>query len=176
MRRGEPTGRLDGKAEGSDGSASRSGAAALRVLAVAAALLALVILVGTAIGFATGSRQRKLEREAASAEVAAAAKGRAAFTGIGTIRAKSADARPAVVVATLAFPYDSSDVPFTEEIQRKAPVLRAAALACLEARRAEQLGPAYEAGLKAALRDAFNARLSLGKVEEVWLSDFAVIQ
>lgn len=159
------------------GAARAAGpSAAVRVLAAAAAFLVLVIAVGTVAGLATGSRQRKLEREAASAEVAAAAKGRAAFTGIGTIRARSADPRPAVVVATVAFPYDASDVPFSEELGRKAAVLRAAALACLEARKAEQLAPAYEAGLKSALRDAFNARLSLGRVEEVWLSDFAVIQ
>ena len=161
---------------GADAGRGAGPGAAARVLAAIAALLALVIIAGTAIGLATGSRQRKLEREASSAEVAAAARGRAAYAGIGTVRAKSADPRPAVVVATIAFPYDSGDKAFSEELLRKAPVLRAAALACLEARRADQLAPAFEAGLKAALRDAFNARLSLGKVEEVWLSDFAVIQ
>jgi len=158
--------------------ADRSGGTrvAVRVLAAVAALLALAIVAGTAIGLASGSRQRKLEREASSAEIAASAKSGAAFTGIGTIRARSADAKSAVVVATIAFPYDSTDIPFSEELRAKAPVLRAAALACLESRKAEQLAPAYEAGLKAALRDAFNARLSLGRVGEVWLSDFAVIQ
>jgi len=168
--------RMNGYEETSGAARAAGPGVAVRALAAAAAILALVIAVGTVVGLATGSRQRKLEREASSAEVAAAAKGRAAFTGIGTIRARSADPRPAVVVATVAFPYDSGDVPFSEELGRKAAVLRAAALACLEARKAEQLAPAYEAGLKSALRDAFNARLSLGKVEEVWLSDFAVIQ
>jgi len=157
------------------GRAAGSGIA-VRVLAAAAVLLALAIVVGTAVGLATGTRQRKLARESSTALVAAEARERAAFTDIGTIRAKSADPKPAVVVATVAFPYDSTDVPFSEELKRKAPVLRAAALSCLGSRTAERLGPAYEAGLKAALRDAFNARLSLGKVEEVWLSDFAVIQ
>jgi flagellar basal body-associated protein FliL len=175
MRRGARAEWRRGAADSGGGTAAKS-AAAVRALAAAAALLALAIVAGTIVGLATGSRQRKLEREASAAVVAASAKGRAAFTGIGTIRARSADPRPAVVVATIAFPYDAGDVPFSEEIRRKAPVLRAAALALLEARKAAQLGPAYEAGLKAALRDAFNARLSLGRVDEVWLSDFAVIE
>jgi hypothetical protein len=46
----------------------------------------------------------------------------------------------------------------------------------LSSKKAADLGPAFEGSVKAALRDAFNARLSLGKVTEIWLSDFAVIQ
>ena len=80
------------------------------------------------------------------------------------------------MVATIAFPYDSGDVPFAEELSRKAPVLKAAAVALLSSKKAADLGSAFEGTLKAALRDAFNARLSLGKVTEIWLSDFAVIQ
>ncbi len=155
---------------------SRAGRAAVRVLALVAAALLLAILAGTVVGLASGSRQRKLAGESAAAAVAAEARGRAAFTGIGTIRAKSADPDPAVVIATLAFPYDASDLAFSEEIGKKAPVLRAAALALLESRRADELGPAFESGIKAAMRDAFNARLSLGRVDEVWLSDFAVVR
>ena len=107
---------------------------------------------------------------------AASAPGSASFKAIGTIRAKSADAPPAVVVATIAFPYDAGDRAFAEELARKAPALKAAAISCLSRKRAEELGPAYEGGVKAALRDAFNGLLSLGKVGEIWLSDFAVIQ
>jgi len=159
-----------------DDAASRAGAAAVRVLAIVAAALVIAILAGTIAGLASGSRQRKLSSEIASAAVAAEARGRAAFTGIGTIRARSADPDPAVVIATVAFPYDASDLAFSEEIGKKAPVLRAAALAVLESRGADDLGPAFESGIKAAMRDAFNARLSLGRVDEVWLSDFALVR
>jgi flagellar basal body-associated protein FliL len=79
-------------------------------------------------------------------------------------------------VATIAFPFDSSDRPFAEELGRKAPVLKAAAVSVLSSKKAAELTPAFEGTLKAALRDAFNARLSLGKVTEIWLSDFTVIQ
>jgi len=154
----------------------RRGESAVRVLAVLVVLLVLVVAAGSVYGFAAGTRQKKLAREADRAQTAADLAGRASFTGIGTIRARSADAPAAVVVATIAFPYDSSDGPFAEELGRKAPVLKEAALAVLSAKKAADLAPAFEGTLKAALRDAFNARLSLGKVTEIWLSDFAVIQ
>jgi flagellar basal body-associated protein FliL len=79
-------------------------------------------------------------------------------------------------VATIAFPYDSGDRAFAEELARKVPVLRAATVSCLSRRKAADLSPAFEGAVKAALRDSFNGLLSLGKVDEVWLSDFSVIQ
>jgi flagellar basal body-associated protein FliL len=154
-----------------------AGRGAARALALIAALLALVLVAGSVYGLVSGSRQRKLARESDRAAAAAELQGRASYTGIGTVRAKSADAKaPAVIVATIAFPYDSGDLPFAEELGRKAPVLKAAAVSVLSSKKATELAPAFEGSLKAALRDAFNARLSLGKATEIWLSDFMVIQ
>jgi len=141
-----------------------------------AAILVLALIAGSVYGLAAGTRQKKLAREVDRAQTAAELSERASFTGIGTVRARSADPKAAVVVATIAFPYDANDVPFAEELGRKAPVLKSAALEVLSAKKAADLAPAFEGSLKAALRDAFNARLSLGKVTEIWLSDFAVIQ
>jgi flagellar basal body-associated protein FliL len=145
----------------------------LRLLGALAGLLVLVILAGTVYGLATGTRQRKLALEAADRPPLS---GEAVFAGIGTLRAATADAKKAIVVATIAFPYDASQRPFGEELLRKAPVLKAAATAYFSRKTAADLAPAYEGAVKAALRDAFNALLSLGKVGEIWLSDFAVIQ
>jgi flagellar basal body-associated protein FliL len=157
--------------------AGRTARMAQRALAALAAALALAVAAGTIYALATGTRQKKLEREADRAQVSAQLRGSASFTGIGTIRARSADAKgAAVIVATIAFPYDAGDRPFAEELGRKAPVLKAAAVSVLSSKKAAQLAPAFEGSIKAALRDAFNARLSLGKVTEVWLSDFAVVQ
>jgi flagellar basal body-associated protein FliL len=152
------------------------GRVAERALVLVVAALALALVAGSVYGLASGTRQKKLIREADKAQVAAELVGRASYTAIGTIRAKSADAKAAVVVATIAFPYDSGDRPFAEELARKAPVLKAVAQSVLSSKKAADLAPAFEGSVKAALRDAFNARLSLGKVTEIWLSEFAVIQ
>jgi flagellar basal body-associated protein FliL len=154
----------------------RSGFVVSRILAVVAGLLAIALAAGTIYGLASGTREKKLARESERAQVAAELAGRASFTAIGTLRARSADAKAAVVVATIAFPYDSRDKAFGEELARKAPVLRAVAESVFSSRKAADLTPAFEGAIKADLRDAFNSRLSLGKVSEVWLSDFAVIQ
>lgn len=142
------------------------------VLLLIAGLLALVIAAGSVYGLASGSRAKKLAREGA----AAARPGYSVFSEIGTIRASTADKPPAIVVATVSFPYSSSDRAFKEELQKKAPALKQAAIDYLSGRAAAELIPAYEGGVKAGLREAFNELLSLGKVEEVWLSDFSVVQ
>jgi len=155
------------------GAAPR-GSRLARVLGAIALGLALLLALGTAAGLVTGSRGRKVERESLSALAAEA--GRESYWSLGPLRARSADAKAAVVVATVAFPYDGADRAFAEELERKAPALRAAAVSCLSRRKAAELSPAFEGAVKAALRDAFNGLLSLGEVEEVWLSDFEVIQ
>jgi len=156
---------------------ARRGAGLARALALVAGLLVLVLVAGSVYGLVSGTRLQKLRSETEGTQLRVELTGRTAFTGIGTVRAKSADRKaPAIVVATIAFPYDSGDRPFAEELGRKSAVLRAAALVVLSSKKAADLGPAFEGALKAALRDAFNARLSLGKVAEIWLSDFALIQ
>jgi len=148
----------------------------VRSLALIAAALALAIAAGTVYGLAAGTRERKEAREAAAAAALAEARGRTAFTGIGTLRTSSADPDPAVVVASIAFPYDAANRPYAEELSRKASALRAAAIQVLSRMKAAELAPAYEGRVKIALREVFNELLSLGEVDEVWLSDFAVLR
>lgn len=159
-----------------DQTQRRSGA--VRGLAVAAVLLALVIVAGTVFAYATGSRQRRLASEAAAAQARGSGlpAGQATFTGIGTLRAATIDAKPAIVIATIAFPYDGTDRAFREELIRKAPALKEAAVQWFSRRTAAELAPAYEGRVKSALRDTFNGLLSLGKVSQIWLSDFSVVQ
>jgi len=164
--------RLPKQGGGQERGASSPPSRATRVLLIVAATVALVIVAGTVFAFASGARQRKLASEAA----AHPADGQATFTGVGTLRAATLDAKPAIVVATIAFPYNGSDRAFKEELLRKAPALKAAAIDWFSRRKAEELAPAYEGRVKAALRDTFNSLLSLGKVDEIWLSDFSVVQ
>jgi flagellar basal body-associated protein FliL len=151
----------------------RGGTALVAALAVLAGVLVLVIAAGSLFAAATGTRERKLAREAA---LAAAAPGSYVFDAIGTVRAATRDKPPAIVVATISFPYPAADRAYAEELQVKATALRAAAIAWFGSRTAADLAPAYEGSVKAGLRDAFNRILSLRKVDQIWLSDFSVIQ
>jgi flagellar basal body-associated protein FliL len=136
-------------------------------------LLLVAVAAGTVFALATGTRARKL---AALADAKAAPPGSYVYSRIGTLRAKTLDKPPAVVVATVSFPYPVGEAAFAEELDTKTESLKAAVLACLSAKKAAELAPAYEGAFKAELKDRLNALLSLGQITEIWLSDFAVIQ
>ncbi len=142
-----------------------------RVLIAIGAVLLIVIIAGTAYAGLTDSRTRKLAR----ATVPIAASDNGVFDGLGRIRAKSADDVPAVIVVDIAFPYDASDRQFSEELSRKRRDLREATTSFLSGKRATELHPSGEATIKAGLRDTLNALLSLGSIDELYFSEFRVI-
>ena len=155
---------------GREDSEERNASLLIRLLALLAALLVLAIAAGTVWGFATGSRARAIAR-ADSGPIQGSD-----IYDLGQVRAKSADPRPAVIAAKISFPYPAAASRFKEELDAKAPALRAAAVNFFSSKKAADLVPATEGATKAGLLGAFNALLSLGKLEEVWLSDFAVLQ
>ena len=143
-----------------------------KTLAVILGVIVLVLVAGSIYGLASGTRAKKLARDAG---IAALPAGSDVFTAIGTIRASTKDSPPSVVVATISFPYPADDSAFAEELEKKTSALRAAAVSWFSERSAADLVPAYSGSVKTGLRDSFNALLSLGKVDEIWLSDFSVI-
>ena len=142
-----------------------------KALLATLALLVVILAVGTAYGAASGSRARKLARAA----VPTAVSGPGIFDSLGRIRAKTVDERPAIIVVDMAFPYDQSDRQFREELTRKRADLRTAAAGFFSSKRAEELRPGNEAAVKAALRDTLNGLLSLGSIEEIYFSEFRVM-
>lgn len=144
-----------------------------KALAILLGVIVLVLVAGSIYGLASGSRAKKLAHEAGLASLPA---GSDVFTAIGTIRASTRDSPPSVVVATISFPYPADDAAFAEELEKKTSALRAAAVSWFRERSAADLVPAYSGSVKTGLRDSFNALLSLGKIDEIWLSDFSVIE
>jgi len=143
-----------------------------RILAVIIASLLVIIVSGTSFAVLTGARARKLAREA----VPATASQTGVFDGIGRIRARTAGQPGAIVIVDIAFPFDAGDRQFREELAQKRGELRSAATAFFSGKRTDELGPANEATVKAALRDTLNRLLSLGRIEELYFSQFHVVQ
>ncbi len=140
-----------------------------RILIIVALVVLIVIVTGTTWSVMTGSRAKKLSREAVPATVAAAG----VYDGIGRVRARTRD-DAGVVIVDIAFPYDSSDRQFREELYQKRTDLRKATQDFLSTKTAEELEPVNESTVKAALRDTLNAMLSLGRIEELYFSEFHV--
>jgi flagellar protein FliL len=147
-----------------------------RVLRGVIVVLAAILVIGTAYALIAGTRGRAAPKEAAVPKVETPRAGEAVYSRIGTIRASTRDKPPAVVAANVAFPYDEQNKDFKEELDDKASRLRDACVAFFSEKSVEELHPAFEGTLKTGLRDRLNSMLSLGKIREVWFSDFAVIQ
>jgi flagellar basal body-associated protein FliL len=141
-------------------------------LGIVAGALAAIIAAGTIYAFASGFPDKK----ASPGGLPPAGGPDAYFEGIGAIRARTADKETKIVAATISCLYDASDLGFSEELRSKAPALRAAAKDFFSRKRAAELGPSAEGRVKEELRARLDSLLSLGKLKEVFFSDFAVIE
>lgn len=160
---------FDSPEDRDDGADRLTRSRLLRALLALAIVLAAAIVAGTVWGLATDSRGKALARANAPVE------GSDIFD-LGQIRARSSDAKAAVIAARISFPYPAAATRFREELDKKAPALRAAAVSFFSSKKAADLAPASEGAVKAGLLGSLNALLSLGKLEDLWLSDFAVLQ
>jgi flagellar basal body-associated protein FliL len=106
------------------------------------------------------------------------------FTGIGRLRA--ALAPPArqnndlseggvAVVITIEFPYDDSDKTFFEELSFNAGRFRSVTLDYFSSIPAGDPLLVSEQALKEALLSRYNALLYLGKIKELYFSEFMII-
>ncbi len=103
------------------------------------------------------------------------AQGETFFTGLGSVRAPTADQPPATVIAVPVFPYDKGDIPFCEELAAKVQQFRAIVASRISEHRAQDLRGAGETELKAAILADFNAHLVLGKIRDLYLPEFLII-
>lgn len=166
-----------------------------RVLVVLAIILVLAIAAGTVYALAAGKRpETRTERRPAGTKselpgsvpaVPAPEDGgtgtgtgteQSYFTGVGRIRAATADKPPSAVVVSIAFPYDRGDLAFSEELAAHTKVFREIAQNYLSSFTAAKLRGASEETLKGELLKRFNAELRLGKIAALYFTDYLLIE
>jgi flagellar basal body-associated protein FliL len=98
------------------------------------------------------------------------------FTGIGRFRVVTADKPPMTIVISIAFPYQSEDRAFAEELDSKVQDLRNIASAYFSAHTAEALRETNESLIKAEIVRRYNALLHLGQIEVLYFHDFMIIE
>ena len=161
--------------------------ATYRILIVIVLLLVAVIVAGTAFGLGRRAPASAVGAEARTAGGRSGSEGleerrtgadrkSAYFTGVGRIRAATTDARPATVIVSIAFPYDKTDVPFSEELAAKTREFRQVAVEFFSSYAGEKLRKTSEAELKAELLRRYNALLRLGKIEAVYFNDYLIVE
>lgn len=151
----------------------------VRGLALALAALVAVLAIGSAAALCLGlpgKRRAAPDPAAWQRERSGEADGLSNFDGIGNLRVRSADKKPSLLLATIVLGVPSGDRAFREELISKEAALRGVCRALLGSKKAADLSPALSLAVKAELRDALNARLSLGKVEAVYFTVYQLIE
>jgi flagellar basal body-associated protein FliL len=97
------------------------------------------------------------------------------FTGIGRLRAVSADKPAVTIVVSIAFPYTPEDRAFNEELNAKVPEFRNTALEYFSTHRAVELRNTSEENIKAELLRRYNSLLRLGSISVLYFNDFMFI-
>jgi flagellar basal body-associated protein FliL len=98
------------------------------------------------------------------------------FTGLGRIRAQTADTKPAAVVVSIVFPYDKQDIAFTEELSSHISQFRELALSYFSSQSAAVLKKMGEEAIKTELLSRFNKLLRLGSIKTLYFNDYIIIE
>jgi flagellar basal body-associated protein FliL len=119
------------------------------------------------------------ERTEVSREAAGGEAEEHTFAGIGRLRAvlkKEPDKDGATVIIRVVFPYNAADAAFTEELVRNIGWFRETMSAYFAGMTGADPRLRDEAVIKAELLDQFNTRLRLGKIDQLYFSEFLLIE
>lgn len=147
-----------------------------KVLIVVIVFLVFVIAVTTV--WAVVSRDGG-GREDVAERVAGGGAAEQSFTGIRRQRTVLKGERGetgATVIVWVVFPYDAADRAFTEELAGNIGFFRETVSAYFAAMTASDPRLRDEGAMKAELLGRFNARLRLGKIKELFFSEFLIIE
>jgi flagellar basal body-associated protein FliL len=147
-----------------------------RILLIILLALGLFIAGGTIYGLIFRNSKALYTIPPAPQGQAPPAPGGAVFTGIGRVRAVTADNPPVAVVISVSFPYNAEDGPFTEELAAKIPSFRAVVSEYFAAHTASELRETSDENIKAELLQRYNSLLRLGNIETLYFNDLMFIE
>ena len=145
-----------------------SAAGALLALLALGTIYALVRPAGTGPLFTLGG-----SAETRGGETAAGIGDTRVFSGLGRLRIPLANS--STLILSIAFPYNVADIAFTEELAAKIGDFRAVAIDYFSTLPAESVIQFDEDTVKQELLARLNENLRLGRIAELYFSDFMVI-
>ena len=143
-----------------------------------AGVLFLLLTIGTIYAFVRPSGAEPLFRlgktaETPSRETTAPTGETRVFSGLGRLRIPLANS--STLILSIAFPYSADDAAFAEELAAKIGDFRAAANSYFSTLPAERLIQFDEDVIKQELLRRLNENLRLGRISELYFSDFMII-
>jgi flagellar basal body-associated protein FliL len=148
------------------------------ILLSIASVLFLVLALGTIYAFARSPRAGPLFRlgrpaETAVREMAVQTGETRVFSGLGRLRIPLANS--STLILTIAFPYSAEDAAFAEELAAKIGDFRTIASGYFSALPVESVIQFNEDAAKQELLRRLNEDLRLGRISELYFSDFLII-
>ncbi len=157
-----------------------------RILSAVIAVLAVTIISGTAAAFLLKKAEPGKDLRAADPAPGEAVKlnhgggTMAAYTELGTIRAVTRSAKNGEngisIVITPWLAYPEGDAVFFEELMRKRLVITGIFTDYFSSRTKQELLAESEDKIKAELLDSINSRLTLGKINKVYFTDYIFLE
>ncbi|MGI5174659.1 flagellar basal body-associated FliL family protein [Treponema sp. OMZ 840] len=151
-----------------------------RICLFCSAILLSVLIFGTAAAFVSGKakpgtdlRRKDPEPQVFEKKIQA---DKAVFSHIGSLRCATADNPPIPLVITVYFPYTAADKAFYEELSQKTRKIRFVITNYMEQYTRTELSDKGEQKLKADLTDLINRELVLGKITELYFSDYIFLE
>ncbi|WP_428770976.1 hypothetical protein V1L52_03785 [Treponema sp. HNW] len=147
-----------------------------RICFFTALFAAAVLIFGTAIAFVSGKAEpgTALRKKDPSPEVLEKKiqPGEAVFSHVGTIRCSTSDTPPVPLVITPYFRYSAEDRAFYEELTQKVRKIRLIIGEYTEQYTRAELLRRGEEKIKNDLTDLINRELVLGKIENLYFSEY----
>ena len=140
-----------------------------KFLLVCIAVLLLILVAGTL--YAVYIKTSPMHKP----EAAQKSSGGQVFTGIGQIRAHTADPQPGTAVLMVSFIYYPEDKAFTEELALRVGDFREIIKTYIASYRASELLQMGDDAIKTELLRRFNSVLRLGQIETLYFSDFVIV-
>jgi flagellar basal body-associated protein FliL len=98
------------------------------------------------------------------------------FVGIGRLRLFTAPPQPAMVILSMAFPYNPEDKAFSEELALRIKDFRMITSDYFASFSEDQLRLREESVIKADLLSRFNAILRLGEITTLFFNDYIIME
>lgn len=133
-------------------------------------VLVLALIAGTLYGLFNNAHQKNMQ----TGEPQKSGGGQT-FTGIGQIRAPTADPQPATVILMVSFVYYPDDKAFAEELALRVGDFRDVIKSYFASYKASELQKLGDEAIKTEILRRFNAILRLGQIDTLYFSDFVIV-
>lgn len=97
------------------------------------------------------------------------------YAALGQIRARTEGNDSSMVIISVAFPYNSADKPFSEELTARMEQFRGLTTDYFEGKNSDDIKKMSDSALKTALLDTYNSQLRLGKIDNLLFTDYVLI-